>query len=329
MVECPKCAKSIRSDHLVRHMRTHNKAQFKERVVVSTESIDQARVKCQKIIGDYITKGYLYRDDSRVLKSRNKRFQVGKFGNFEFVRGNLTCENALKVVIRDHYSYITPKWAFEIDNLVAHDEKWQDFFRKNKNYFMGERVWFHFITEDLHLYDKCLNKFEEDTVICVIPGACKCVCSEMKRQPFSEPEIREMIHANNVHMHFILSIDLDEMQYDKLFDCVNEISNGRVLTSSTRGAVFPLDKIRLFHYINRRESSVGLCTHLHFRDNDFERNFVYCQKFSELPTFTQISRRDFEMLKLTCKFCKKRNGNKLCNLHVNLNPEEEDFTPPL
>lgn len=306
-VDCEICHRLIRSDHVARHRRTHNtlRSVHGERVM-KDETVQRALDTLKTLFEQHPST--IWADNQ--WKSIDTNVKVANFGDIQYIVGNLKHQNLLKAIKRNHYKFLTLDFIEQFDSIPTSDDGWQDYFIDNRNIFFEDDYWWHIITEDTTLYAKLVE--QNNPWYRVFGGACRCICSEIGRQPLSEDAVKELILSDQVHMHFIV---ISKLRWAELGPHILKLTNGVVhVARNSLGCPSSLDKMRLLHYINRRESSIGLPCHYKFEQNDLYQQFRWTPRSDEWHKLTD--KVGIQVLRETlgvCRNCAKK-GSK-CHAH--------------
>jgi uncharacterized C2H2 Zn-finger protein len=252
-VPCPHCNKEFRDDKIARHINfAHTRHRHKERAVYNLS--DDMKRKAEEI----------QKDVEAFRKSPDfDKGKIGRFGPYEFLHGNLTHRDVRRAIVRAHYNWITIAWAESIDGLPSSDEGVYDWYMNNVNLFTNPGTrWLHLLTNDANLHGKL--SAAPQTKYKVLPGSCACICNEIGSTPLAQKEVEALVKTKQFHYHLAIECALEDKT--SVLAWAQSYLDHNVTDPWAKGAnkgfaVTVLDRIRLHHYIHRREASVGLPLH--------------------------------------------------------------------
>lgn len=306
-VPCPTCSKSVRSDNLQRHLRSH--APKRRKVYVNEEAF-----KFKKQMNDLMRKhsGIIWHNDVPTPRDLSC-VKIEYFGDVPYVVGNLSMKSILSKLVRAHYSkFLTLEFCQSLDGILTSDEEWWQFFIDRQDKFNENTSWHHVITEDTLLWGRIYNM--DHVGFTVLESACNCICSELAKNPLSEEEVKyHMETGYAAHSHIIIETSRHAPIGDLMKVISSYSSESTHLAKGSRGTFTNYDKMRLYHYVNRRESSTGLTCHWNFSGTEAYQFFSY-KPSSWDPVFKKVKRVQFEPMENKCMYCIKMT--RPCSMHM-------------
>ena len=309
--DAPNCDWEGRSDKFKRHKEwNHLRHATKERKVYVPGPLEKRIKACKEKVEAF--KNGLEYDPNKV----------GTFGDFEYLFGNLTHANTRKMLVRAHYNWMTCEWAERIDGLTSSDEGWKNWMIQNIDRFSNEQTrWIHFLTSDKDLYK---NLFRGHAEFKPVPAFCACLCNEVSKQPLSKAEVEMLIQQEQWHFHFIVEAPARRVphciEWVKSF-LSNNVRDPFCKPAKNGHATTVLDKMRVFHYVHRRESSIGLPMHFHiegpprwrFAPDNWRSLMDRVRK--ERPDAFAIHLRLLALAQSECNNCRKA-ARGFCKMHI-------------
>ena len=316
-VKCdqPGCDWEGRSDKLKRHKQwQHLRHTAKERKVF----VPGPSANLEKRIKEACDQVKAFKNSPQYDPHK-----VGKFGELEYLYGNMTHKNLKRTLVRAHYPWMTIAWAEKVDGLSSSDEGWKQWMIQNIDRFTNENTrWVHFLTSDKDLYK---NLFRGHAEFKPVDAHCACLCNEVARTPLTKNEVEMMIQQELWHYHFMV-----ETPKDRVPDCIEWVksflsNNHRSPFCKPTGNGYyttVLDRMRGFHYIHRREASIGLPMHFHIEGPPRWRfapdswTTLMRELFQARPDVRAIHQRLWEIAQSECGNC-RRAARGFCNNHIN------------
>lgn len=317
-VVCSQCERSVRSNNLQRHLRSHvpKVPAPIERVIISSQRCLQSKDRLRSAMRAYLDTGKIMIIDGKY-ESAQKNVHIGNFGDYQYVQGNLGMKEDIRNIIFDHYrDILTLEYWQAKDGIDAlKQNELSDFLVCDPRFLCNnEERWYHVIAEDIELYNVLKTKTFKNFK--VVPGVCSCICSEISLRPMKKDDIDRMIATKNYHQHFIISSKLPA--WSDFSGAIREWTNKPLHCSTSRPAILHKEKARLYHYITRRESSSKLFTHFDFEDNKFVRHYAYAPSSSQWAKLVclNVSEDEKNDIKTSCKKCMRRKDGLYCTMHM-------------
>lgn len=252
-LQCEHCDKRIRQDKMKRHVNfQHLRHVNKERKIFN---LSEKMIEKMKEVAQDVEK---FRKTTDFDKNK-----IGRFGNFEFLYGNLQHKDVRKAIIRAHYNWMTVNWAQEVDNLNSSDEGCYEWYVDNGWMFSEPKTrWAHVLTNDPNLY-KTLSEQEQPNYK-IIPGQCACLCNEIAATPLRKSEVDKLVLEKAYHYHF--AVECKVLDKPRVLGWCQSFLSHNVTDAWCKGAnkgfgITVLDRMRIHHYLHRREASIGLPLH--------------------------------------------------------------------
>lgn len=313
-VPCPNptCKWEGRTDKLKRHVEyNHTRHSTKERKVYFADD--------EKLMGK-IRQCKAYVEEYKKQPEFDKK-KIGHFGDFVYLFGNLTHINVRKMVVRKHYNWMNIQWAETVDGITTSDEMWKEWFVQNIDRFADENVrWGHFLTSDSGLYTRLPRG---DKVYKVIEGHCACICNEVAKTPLCREEVDSLIQRKAWHYHFL--VQCETKRFPNMVSWVqsylsNSVEDPFCKPAKNGGLITVLDKMRGYHYVHRREASIGLPLHFYiegtpkFRFAPSGWGDVISRLKMQRPDVMRINNEYARQAHAECKRCRKA-ASGACHMH--------------
>lgn len=301
--------------------RTHKKTHIlKVKTFKDTERkkmSDKTRANLEFRVRQCTEESMRAKHDPRVGQSR---INLGSFQSLIYIYGNLRHLGVRNALIQAHYQpFLNCDFLKEFDqkevcqtsNGIEEIMKMEEFIGNQYKRIV------HVYTEDLLLFDKIKDKVTREYR--VIPYACSCFCSEINRRALDSSDVKHLIAANNYHMHFL--VEVDYATKDSPIKWVRSFAQeGKIVKYGENGwAITVMDKIRLLHYVMRREATNGLPCHFDHQGTEiiFGRKPKYGREIISqyFPEHLRIIHEESlkKYPRLECSKCKRACRYKLNN----------------